>query len=436
MKKFVLLILLCSSIFLPINVLAEEEITPPEEVETPEVTTYTVTFDSDGGSSIESQTIEEGKTVARPSNPTKEGYTFKEWQLDGKTYTFLETVTANITLKAVWEENAPTIDSSYLSSLAVKDYTFKEGSFDKDKTKYTLTVPSDVSQIMIEATPDENSIIFKQDDLGTQNLKYGSNTFTIITALSGSNDKTKTYTIMVTREKADITLASLRIVGHVFKETFQSDLYHYSVEVPYDVEEVEVQAVASSHLASVDITGEDDIIVDGSKVSNLVVGDNTITITVSNDGNRQVYSVTITRLKEDEEANTTSSIESEGVVSPLRDDDGKDVRNYILLTIGTLLAVVMVGLGIYFFIKSKEKKPKQKTKPVETTSQEAEPTNQENLPPAEEVPLIEEVKDNSPTIEQPPIVEILEDLEDTKEAPVIDHSDILDGIESLFDDDK
>ncbi len=436
MKRFVLLILLCSSIFLPINAFAEEVSTTPEETETPEVTTYTVTFDSDGGSTVESQTIEEGKTVARPSSPTKEGFTFKEWQLDGKSYTFLEPVTTNITLKAVWEENTPEIASSYLSHLAVKDYTFNEGTFDKERTKYTLTVPSDVSQITIEATPDENSVIFKQDDLGNKKLNYGSNTFTIITALSGSNDKTKTYTITVTREKADITLASLRIVGHIFKETFQSDLYHYSVEVPFDVEEVEVQAVASSHLASIEITGEDDVIIDGSKVSNLVVGDNTITITVSNDGNRQVYSVTITRLKEEEKGNTTSAIESEGVTPSLRDDDGTDVRNYLLLMIGTFLAIVMVGLGIYFFIKSKEKKPKVKPKREEQVSKEEKvPQTTEPVVTQEEIPPLEEVKEES-SIEQPPVVEILEDLEDTKEAPVIDHSDILDGIESLFDDDN
>ena len=48
--------------------------------------------------------VEEGKTVTRPNNPTKKGYSFKEWQLDGKTYNFKTKVTDDITLKAVWEK--------------------------------------------------------------------------------------------------------------------------------------------------------------------------------------------------------------------------------------------------------------------------------------------------------------------------------------------
>ena len=74
-----------------------------------EVPKYTVTFNSDGGSNVNSQTIEKGKTVTKPSNPTKNGYTFVEWQLNGKTYNFSNQVTGNITLKAVWKEIVYTV---------------------------------------------------------------------------------------------------------------------------------------------------------------------------------------------------------------------------------------------------------------------------------------------------------------------------------------
>ena len=73
---------------------------------------YTVTFNSDGGSSVASQTIESGKKATKPSNPTKDGYTFEEWQLNGKTYNFDTAVTGNITLKAVWNDNLWEIDST------------------------------------------------------------------------------------------------------------------------------------------------------------------------------------------------------------------------------------------------------------------------------------------------------------------------------------
>ena len=64
---------------------------------------YTVSFDTDGGSKIASVKVRKGKTVEKPKDPTKEDYTFVEWQLDGKTYDFTDKVTKNIKLKAVWE---------------------------------------------------------------------------------------------------------------------------------------------------------------------------------------------------------------------------------------------------------------------------------------------------------------------------------------------
>ena len=79
---------------------------------TPTATKYTVSFNSDGGSAVVSQTIESGKKATKPSNPTKEGYTFVEWQLNGKTYNFDNAVTGNITLKAVWKNNLWDIDST------------------------------------------------------------------------------------------------------------------------------------------------------------------------------------------------------------------------------------------------------------------------------------------------------------------------------------
>lgn len=63
-----------------------------------------VTFDSDGGSSINDVSVSINKTVAKPIDPTKEGYNFVMWMLDGKEYDFSSKVTKNITLKAAWEK--------------------------------------------------------------------------------------------------------------------------------------------------------------------------------------------------------------------------------------------------------------------------------------------------------------------------------------------
>ena len=76
--------------------------TDPDEGE--KVKVYTVTFDSNGGSSVKAQKVIKGETATEPKDPTKDGFVFKGWQLDGADYNFDAAVTKDITLKAVWQE--------------------------------------------------------------------------------------------------------------------------------------------------------------------------------------------------------------------------------------------------------------------------------------------------------------------------------------------
>lgn len=69
-----------------------------------EIVSYTVSFDSDGGSVVSNQNILENNNVSKPVNPKKDGYTFIEWQLDGKTYDFNSKIDKDITLKAKWQK--------------------------------------------------------------------------------------------------------------------------------------------------------------------------------------------------------------------------------------------------------------------------------------------------------------------------------------------
>ncbi len=72
-------------------------------------TEFTVTFDTDGGSAIEAVKVKENKTVAKPTQPTKSGYLFNEWMLNGEVYDFNTPVTSDITLKATWRVNDNTV---------------------------------------------------------------------------------------------------------------------------------------------------------------------------------------------------------------------------------------------------------------------------------------------------------------------------------------
>ena len=67
--------------------------------------TYTVTFDSNGGSSVPSQTVEKNAKATPPTDPTRNGYTFDGWYTTasgGQKFDFNTTITGNITLYAHW----------------------------------------------------------------------------------------------------------------------------------------------------------------------------------------------------------------------------------------------------------------------------------------------------------------------------------------------
>ena len=48
--------------------------------------------------------MESGKTVTTPKDPTRQGYEFAGWTLDGEPYDFGTPVTRDLTLKAMWEK--------------------------------------------------------------------------------------------------------------------------------------------------------------------------------------------------------------------------------------------------------------------------------------------------------------------------------------------
>ena len=63
---------------------------------------FTVTFNSDGGSAVESQQVESGAKATKPADPTKSGYTFVGWYNGEVAFDFNTPITADITLTAHW----------------------------------------------------------------------------------------------------------------------------------------------------------------------------------------------------------------------------------------------------------------------------------------------------------------------------------------------
>ncbi len=85
------------------------------------VASYTVTFDSNGGSNVANATVESGDTVTKPTDPTLSGYTFAGWYSDSDledAFDFSTEITGDTILYAKWTK----------STTAVATYTFDKGT--------------------------------------------------------------------------------------------------------------------------------------------------------------------------------------------------------------------------------------------------------------------------------------------------------------------
>ena len=92
---------------------------------------YTVTFNSNGGSSVPSQTIEEGHKITKPDDPIRSGYTFKNWTYQDEEWSFIGwVVTEDLTLDANWDivtyNISYDLDGGYLSWSNPYAYTVED----------------------------------------------------------------------------------------------------------------------------------------------------------------------------------------------------------------------------------------------------------------------------------------------------------------------
>ena len=120
----------------------------------------TVTFDSNDGTTVDSQTVANGGTVAEPAAPTKDGYVFAGWYTDKaltQKYDFSKAVKDNMTLYARWNVGGDcgdnltwSLDSDGTLTIsgtgAMKDYDFYDGErspWDSKKTQIQKVVIGD-----------------------------------------------------------------------------------------------------------------------------------------------------------------------------------------------------------------------------------------------------------------------------------------------------
>ena len=112
---------------------------------------YTVTFDTDGGSAVDAQTVAYGEKAKTPADPTKTGYTFAGWELGGNAYDFAAAVTGNMTLTAKWKDSEKPTGEIKISENSWKSFlnniTF--GLFFKDTQTVTINAADNSGTVFV-----------------------------------------------------------------------------------------------------------------------------------------------------------------------------------------------------------------------------------------------------------------------------------------------
>lgn len=104
---------------------------------------YKVAFDTDGGSIVELQNVGNGETASKPTDPTKNGFVFDGWTLDGTDYDFSSPVTKDVTLVARWASKTALLDVAF-----AKDYV----NYTLERTVYELEYPELIDTYVFKRT--------------------------------------------------------------------------------------------------------------------------------------------------------------------------------------------------------------------------------------------------------------------------------------------
>ena len=134
--------------------------------------TYTVTFNTDGGSEVAPATVTEGNKAQKPTDPTKTGYTFAGWYKGETAFNFdTDTITANVTLTAKWTANT---DTAYTIEVYAEglDGQFTKQDIGEDAngvgtTGAIVSVPEDLKTL-----PADAPYVF--DESNTNNVLTGT----------------------------------------------------------------------------------------------------------------------------------------------------------------------------------------------------------------------------------------------------------------------
>lgn len=159
-------------------------------------TTYTVTFESNGGSAVPQAVVEEGKLLVEPTDPTKDGFSFDGWFKESALTTEwvfdTDVVTQNITLYAKWmASDQGLVDAAY-DWLTLGDLSQLTNQSPR------LILPSSKDGVTITWAIDKTQYIAANGLITQPTYEEGNQTVTLVATLTkGAVTRTKSFTATV-----------------------------------------------------------------------------------------------------------------------------------------------------------------------------------------------------------------------------------------------
>lgn len=301
----------------------------------------------------------------------------------------------------------PKNTSASVTSLSFKNATMKP-AFNQSIHEYKLYTKDTIRQVTLFYTTLETGVTLKSEC--TVGCTVSSQSDTIIQTIQGKNEvifkftsedekNTEEYKFIIYRgETTDGSnkLAGLNIKDYNINEQFDENTLDYTASVPYEVENLEINATAADENAKVEIKGN----------NNLKVGENVITITVTptdEENEIKIYNITVIR-----EEYVSEEPTSEFVPGAI---DKKDNSNIILIILIVLVSLTIIGVAAYliFFNKKKNKKDKL-DKNIDQVDDKTDEL--EELPKVKETSIIDSAfEEKEPTS----VEDALDDLMKTKD---------------------
>ena len=183
--------------------------------------------DSNGGTEVAEQVVREKTTAKKPTDPTKTGYDFNYWALEGEEFDFSTPITQSISLLAVW---SPAQDTEYTvkhlkQNLDLNGYT----EVQTDTKKLTGTTGS-LTNAEAKSYAGFTAQAFEQltingDGTTVVEIKYNRNSYTVTFDANGGSAVESQTAIYggklqaVTTEKANYVFVKWTFEGEEFDIT-------------------------------------------------------------------------------------------------------------------------------------------------------------------------------------------------------------------------